>query len=418
MTAAAAVQTGPVETLAPSGPKPRVQTLDVIRGLAVLGILAVNADGFAAPMFGALNPATWPFPNEGATALSYWVMDVFFHHKFLTLFSMLFGVSVFLVGGTGADKAKNRVLWRRLAILFVLGLIHGFGIWWGDILTLYAVTGMIMLFCRSWGPRTLMVVGVLLYAFMATNGLDAAVLPNASPEARAAATAALIPPEAQIEGLRAMAAADMAEAKASWAGAYRVNVEGYPRLLMSIPFLAIPTLGLMMMGLSLFKSGFLAGRSRVWIYAVVIIAGVAALVFEGWLSWRTNIVGAPVLGGGTAETLLAPVIALAYASALMLLVRAGLMLRPLAATGRMAFTNYLTQSLIMTSLFWGGRGELMGEVDRPVLWAIVFAVWALQLVWSTMWLSKFEMGPFEWVWRSLTLGRRVPLRKRPNPAAA
>ena len=72
MTAAAAVQTGPVETLAPSGPKPRVQTLDVIRGLAVLGILAVNADGFAAPMFGALNPATWPFPNEGATALSYW----------------------------------------------------------------------------------------------------------------------------------------------------------------------------------------------------------------------------------------------------------------------------------------------------------------------------------------------------------
>lgn len=414
---AAVVQTNPAHTPAPGGPKPRVQTLDVIRGLAVLGILAVNADGFAAPIFASLNPATWPFPNEGATAVSYWVMDVFFHHKFLTLFSMLFGVSVFLVGGQG-DKGKSRILWRRLAILLVLGLMHGFGIWWGDILSLYAVTGMVMLFCRGWGPRTLMIVGVLLYAFMATNGLDAAVLPNASPESRAAATAALIPPEAQIEGMRAMAAAQMAEAKASWAGAWRVNAEAYPRLLMSIPFLLIPTLGLMMMGLGLFKSGFLAGRSRAWIYVAVIVAGVAALGFEGWLSWRANIVGAPVLGGAAAETMLAPVIALAYASVLMLLVKAGAMLRPLAAAGRMAFTNYLTQSLIMTSIFYGGRGGLMGEVDRPALWAIVVAVWALQLVWSTLWLSKFEMGPFEWVWRSLTHGRRVPLRKRPDPAAA
>ena len=77
----------------------------------------------------------------------------------------------------------------------------------------------------------------------------------------------------------------------------------------------------------------------------------------------------------------------------------------------MAFTNYLTQSLIMTTLFYGGRGfGLMGQVDRPALWAIVVAVWALQLVWSVLWLRRFQMGPLEWLWRSLTEGRRLPIR--------
>ena len=407
-----------VETGGPQAPpKARVQTLDVIRGMAVLGILAVNADGFAAPMFASLNPATWPFPNTGATAWSYWVMDAFFHHKFVTLFSMLFGVSVFLVGGAWGDKARGRVLWRRLAILLGLGLMHGFGLWWGDILSLYAVTGMIMLFCRSWGPKTLMVVGLALYLFMTVKGLDPVVLPNAEPEARAAATAALVPPEAQVEGMRAMAAADTARAKASWVGAYQVNAEAYVRLLSGNPFMIPQTLGLMMIGLSLFKSGFLAGRSATWRYVAVVAVGAAALAVAGWLSWRAVMDGAPVLGAREVSTVLTLLIALAYASALILIVRAGARLRPLAASGRMAFTNYLTQSLIMTSIFYGGRGGLMGEVDRPALWGIVLAVWALQLVWSPLWLSRFEMGLFEWVWRCLTHGRWVPLVKR-NPLSA
>lgn len=92
--------------LAPIKVKARIQSLDVIRGLSILGILAVNADGFAAPTVASLKPLIWPFPNQGWTALSYWVMDAFFHEKFVTLFSMLFGVSLFLVGGERSDKQK------------------------------------------------------------------------------------------------------------------------------------------------------------------------------------------------------------------------------------------------------------------------------------------------------------------------
>lgn len=175
-----------------------------------------------------------------------------------------------------------------------------------------------------------------------------------------------------------------------------------------------PTLGLMMIGLSLFKSGFLAGRSSTKRYATVIAAGTVALAIVSWMAWRKDIAEMPVLGEDAVGFFLTPAVSLAYASTLILLLRSGAvsLLSPFAAASRMAFTNYLTQSIIMTSIFYGGRGGLMGQINRPALWAIVLSVWALQLTWSPIWLSRFEMGPFEWVWRCLTYGRTVPFLKR------
>lgn len=391
--------------------KARIQALDVIRGVSILGILAVNADGFAAPMAAALNPLTWPFPNEGWTALSYWLMDAFFHEKFVTLFSMLFGISLFLVGGERTDKERSRILRRRLGFLFLFGMLHGFGIWWGDILSLYAAAGAIMFFCRSWRPRTLLIVGIGLFAVTTLNRIPVGALPFAPPQVRAEASARLVPSPQAVAKRKAAAAAAQEDFKASWAGAYRGNTQQYLRLLSGYPSFLPTTLGLMMIGLSLFKSGFFVGRSSTRRYAVTIALGACAAAVIGWLCWRKDVLGMPVLGGRVVEEALAPLVSLAYASALILLLRAGAgrVLAPFAAAGRMAFTNYLTQSIIMTTIFYGGRGALMGEVDRPALFAIVAAVWVLQLCWSTLWFSRFGTGPFEWVWRCLTLGRRVPL---------
>ncbi|WP_421729945.1 DUF418 domain-containing protein [Brevundimonas sp.] len=394
-------------------PKARIQALDLIRGLAILGILAVNADGFAATISASLRPETWPFPNEGWTAISFWIVKTFFHEKFLTIFSMLFGVSLFLVGGERADRARGRVLWRRLAVLFGLAMLHGFGIWWGDILSLYAVTGMIMLFCRSWRPRTLLIVGIALYAAMGIRDLPPAVLSFGSHEV--VATTQPVDQAAQqatSERRKASAAADIAEARSSWSAAYAANTKSYLRLLSGYLHIWPSTLGLMMIGLGLFKSGFLAGRSSARVYGAAIGVGAVALTVVGWLAWRSVILESPVLASHSLDYTLAPLISLGYVGALILLWRAGAALAPLAAAGRMAFTNYLTQSLIMTTIFYGGRGGLMGEIDRPGLWAIVIGIWTLQLIWSPLWLSRFEMGPLEWVWRCLTVGRRVPLRKQ------
>jgi uncharacterized protein len=376
----------------------RIAALDAIRGLAVLGILAVNAEAFGGPIEALHDMEAWPFPHEGATALSYWIVDLFFREKFITLFSMLFGVSVFLVGGERGDAVKSRLLRRRLAVLFGLAMLHGFGVWWGDILSLYAATGAVMFFCRSWRPRTLMITGLAVLGAM-----TALLLPFG------AADAASEPDKS------ADVAAAIATATASWAGAYDVNVRSYVQMLGGYPWALWPTLSLMMIGLALFKSGFFAGRSTTRRCQAVLGAGATALVVQAVLSWREVILLQPIAGSDVASGVLAPVIALGYAAGVILLLRsrAAPVLAPVAAAGRMAFTNYLAQSLIMTTLFYGGRFALMGQVDRPALWAIVIAVWAVQLTWSSWWLARFQYGPCEWAWRCLTLGRRVPFTRRP-----
>jgi uncharacterized protein len=393
--------------------KPRIQALDVFRGLAVLGVLAVNADGFAAPQIASLQPNMWFYPNAGATALSYWIMETFFHEKFLTIFSMLFGISLFLVGGDGSDSRRGRIVVRRLAILLAFGLLHGFAIWWGDILSLYAITGLVMIFCRAWPPKVLLGLGVALYATMAFSTIPSAAYPFASPSEKAGAISERVQDPAALKIQQSMVTQATVEAKSSWGGAYRWNTQEYLNLLYGNPWLVPQTLALMMIGLSLFKSGFLAGRSSFQRYLAVLVTGTVSLVMVGWLAWQVVMLERQVLGERGFMLLLAPLVSLAYVAGLVLLLKAGTgrLLSPLAAAGRMAFTNYLTQSLLMTSIFYGGRGGLMGEVDRPGLWAITICIWILQLIWSPLWLARFEMGPLEWVWRSLTLGRRVPLRK-------
>jgi uncharacterized protein len=183
------------------------------------------------------------------------------------------------------------------------------------------------------------------------------------------------------------------------------------------------TAAVMMIGMALFKLGFLSGNAPRWVYGLMLALGAAALAVVGWqawLNWQAQFDPLHMIGRGTlANTALSIFVSLGYASLLVLLVKAGarFLTEPLAAVGRMAFTNYIAQSLIMTTIFWGGwRGfGLWGEVDRPTLWAIVLAVWALQLIWSPLWLSRFEMGPLEWIWRRLSYGKPVRIAK-PAPA--
>lgn len=398
--------------LAPVTPKQRIATLDLIRGLAVLGILAVNAGGFAATMSAYSIADLWPFPNEGWAAVSKWVVDAFFHSKFISLFSMLFGVSLFLVGGERSDKPRGRLLRRRLFWLVVIALFHGLALWWGDVLLLYAWAGFFVMFARSWRPRTLFTVGAILFGlFAALQILGPLAIGFAPPEKQAEIMAQMHPTAERIAAVRA----EIADGAGSLAGAYRQNTAGW--IALQIPSLlafVFSTAGLMMIGLGLFKTGFLTGARKAGLYAGVVVAAGAALALVAWLAWRKDIGGEDLLWAGGVEFLLSPLIGLSYASILILIWKAGAagLLAPLAAAGRMALTNYLAQSLIMTTLFYGGRGlGLMGQVDRPALWGIVVAVWIVQLIWSPLWLSRFSMGPVEWVWRRLTYGRPVSIRK-------
>jgi uncharacterized protein len=394
---------------APVAAAQRIVTLDVLRGAAVLGILAVNAAAFALPMMAIeMSSSPSPFPAEAnASGVAQWVVAVFFRQKFVTLFSLLFGVSIFLVGGEGGDAAKERVLRRRLLFLALFGLIHGAAFWYGDILLLYAWSGLFVMMMRSMPAKRLIWIGAGATVALATLQAGLMLLAANFPEAMSGGGAS--------DG--AVAAA-IAAYQSGWADAALENLKAWAISQgMSLLMYVFSTIPLMMLGMGLFKAGFFHGRIPTRVYAMLIAGGAVVLAVLGVLEWMEIQAGPEVeaTGGWAMAVASYPlIITLGYASALILATTRGVgwLRRALAPVGRMAFTNYLTQTLIMTTIFympWGPR--LFGQVDYPMQWAIVVGVWALQLIWSPMWLSRFTMGPFEWLWRRLSYGRDLPLRR-------
>lgn len=398
--------------LAPTEVKDRIFQLDVLRGWAILGILAVNAVSFAWPFQVLMSEAPPPGSTSQADLIGLWVTDVFFHDKFRTLFTLLFGVSVFLVGGEKTDETRGGLLWRRLIWLAVFGVLHGVVLWYGDILLHYAYCGLLMMLMRSWSARRLLWIGgtvTLLWAVL--GALVAWGMANAPAEfaAQMEAGRPASSPEAIAEAVAAY--------RAGWPGGLLENIEVWASFqLMFSPFLIPVTVPLMMLGLGLFKSGYLSGRSPIWVYLLVILIGGANLCALAVWNWQDTMAGAadPTRGLAAAAGGAAVLITLFYASVLILLIRFGLkpLVAWLAPVGRMAFTNYLTQTLIMVTLYYAPWGPMwFGEHGPAQMWVVVGAIWAAQIVWSPLWLLVFTMGPLEWVWRCLTYGRWVPLRK-------
>jgi uncharacterized protein len=391
----------------------RIIHLDVLRGLAILGILLVNAPAFGMPMQVIDRPTLSPLPFEAADQTAWWVMTTFFHGKFVTLFSMLFGVSLFLVGGERrTDPERDHVLRRRLLWLILFGVLHGALIWFGDILTLYGLMGLIMLLCRSWRVRRLLVVGGLLFL------LSTLLLVGGQIGMQ------LAPPEVQAEQARQFGSAAevrerISDYQSGLAGSHLANLKTWSFLVIGQLIAFGPmTLGLMMWGLALFKLGVLQGRAPTRTYVLMAAAGAAALAVIGWNAQDQIVDAFPSATFGfdaLPNFTLAAVVTLGYIGTVNLALR-GRLLRPvflaLAPVGRMAFTNYIAQSLIMTTIFYAGRGlGLYGRLDWAQWSAIVAAVWLLQLIWSPLWLSRFTMGPLEWVWRRLSYGRPLALRR-------
>lgn len=408
MTETPATVHDPIADPAPVRSTDRLFSLDAVRGLAVLGILAVNAVAFAQPDPVIMNPSLQPGGLDGDAAAAWQTMHVFFQDKMRTLFSMLFGASIFLIGGERSDLIRGGLLRRRLFWLGLFGLLHGLLFWSGDILLLYALSGFVVLLVRSWSARRLLIAGVALNVICSAIYVGLmAMLHMAPPEALADFNW-----DASPDQISEMIAAYQGDALATTLTVMSDWAAGVP--MVAIAFIPA-TAGLMMIGMGLFKSGFLAGRAPGWVYGVFMALGAAALALIHIETAALVASGFPLVETmmRPANTFLSPLVSLAYAGAVILMARHGLklILTPLANAGRMAFTNYLAQTLIMTTIFYGGRGlGYFGQIGWPELWFIVLGVWVLQLVWSTLWLSRFSMGPLEWGWRRLTYGKGVALR--------
>jgi len=407
-------------------PGERIATLDIVRGVAVMGILAMNIVAFAMPEAAYLNPMA--YGTNGPADLASWAFSfVLIDGKMRGLFSFLFGASILLVieRAEAAGRDPAIVHYSRMFWLLVFGLIHFYLIWYGDILSLYAPVGMIAFFFRRQATTALvgMALGLIAVQFLLFAGLafsfhmaaEAAAAPHASADA--------VRQWAEMqEGLGPYTPAQLAEILGRFRGSYGGIVdhmlhEQALEPLRSLGIFGWETLGYMLLGMAALKSGFLSGAWTNARYARVMLVGfgigIPAYALLAWLQLRGGFDVPGVLTWGLAATVpLRPLMIGAIAAAIILATRrGGALVARIAAAGRAAFTNYLGTSLLMTALFYGYGGGLFGTLSRIQLWLPVIVTWALILLWSKPWLDRFNYGPFEWLWRSLARWQLQPMRK-------
>ncbi len=364
----------------------RITSLDLIRGVAVLGILLMNAVNFK---FGRA-----PYFNLSAGGSETWLDwavgilgEVFVDQKFMGLFSLLFGAGMILFIDRASGRGRRAValnLWRN-ALLLAIGILH-LQMWDGDVLAVYAVSSVFLLALRKLPDRALISLGVAVFALSVASTLMAQYIANTTGES--------------LSGL--WAPGEIAEEEYVW-----------------IPFLLgffLRALGLILVGAGLYRTGFMNGGFPARTYRLTAVVGLAVglpLAAAGVIITAVNDYSREVAFIGQIPNTLGTIpCSLGYMSLIILWNNRGdsWLKERLRAVGRMALTNYLSQTvlgvLVMTLLL----GDV-GYVNRSAVLVFVFAVWALQLWWSSAWLGRFLFGPVEWLWRVGTYRSGQPLRR-------
>jgi uncharacterized protein len=415
--------------------QPRILTLDIVRGVAVMGILAMNIVAFAMPPQAYVNPLA--YGAESAADLASWSFSfIFIDGKMRGLFSFLFGASMLLVIQLAekSGESPRRVTFARQLWLLLFGMIHYYFIWYGDILIGYALIGMAAWLFRDQEPRTLVRWGVALVlvqllvmaslAFYA-HSLAAAIAAGDTSAATLAEWTELTR-EATIptaSGLRE----EMARYLGPWSEvvAYQLTERAMMPYFFTLVFGA-ETLAYMLFGMAALKGGYLTGgwddaRYRRAALIGLAVAIPAYVVLAALLLAEDFAVTALFTYAFAATVPFRPAMIVAYAALIILATRrGGWLVDRIAATGRAAFSNYLGASIVMTGLFYGWGLGWFGSLSRIELWPVVLAAWALMLAWSKPWLDRFQYGPLEWLWRSLARWEVQPFRKRTavGPVAA
>jgi uncharacterized protein len=409
----------------------RIVTLDIIRGIAVMGIFSVNITAFAMIEGAYFNPPTYGGADGANLAL--WIANlILIDGKMRSLFSMLFGASMLLVIQRAAANGESppKVHFARMAVLFAIGWLHYHLIWWGDILKDYAFVGCIAFLWRNASVKKLLgwgigfyIFGMLFFGSFIVQMLQWDQAAHAAGASRAAIdnwndfARMMYPPAADV-------AKDLALHRGSWLGIAHYWVVEKPFSWVQGMLMFTPeTLALMLFGMAGYKSGFLTGewdntRYRKWAIVGLSLGALASIaVAIADIQSRFYV---PMVFGGFIVGL-APfrvLMAAGYAALVILLTRnSGWLAQRIAATGRAAFSNYLGTSLIATFVFYGWGLGYYGYAERWQAWLLVPTVWAIMLLWSKPWLERFHYGPLEWVWRTLARGKVQPFRKR-LPAAA
>jgi uncharacterized protein len=424
----------------------RVAAVDVIRGVALLGILAMNIASFAWP--GAVYAIPIMAEGYGPLDTPLWAFNhVVFETKMMSLFSMLFGAGLVLM----SDRADSRgaklrgVYYRRVFWLLLIGIAHAALVWEGDVLVLYALCGFLLYPFRKLKPRTLIITGVVFNLLLAPVLFGFRLFGIPYMERTAQRVDAQVKVEEKPgwwdqsvhDAWKEMSKEEMPKREktleqiAKYRGPYGELVKERAISVLWEPLMFLfagwwMAGGRMLIGMGFMKLGVFAAKLQPSTYKKMMIwgygIGLPYMLFDAWHQsshgfflghrlWYT-------LDGWPLITLLGSIpVVIGHIGLVMLVYQAGAvpwLTRRLAAVGRMALTNYLMTSIVCTTIFYGYGFDLFATLHRPMLYLVVLAIWTVQLLISPIWLRIFRYGPFEWLWRSLTYWKLQPILARPS----
>lgn len=402
-------------------PASRLRSLDLLRGVAILGILPMNIVAFGLPMAAYQNPLALGSISQGEW-WSWRIAHLLFDQRFMSIFAAMFGAGILLLGERAPRPGLTVAgrFYRRMGWLLLFGLLHAHLLWYGDILFAYAVCGMLVFPLRRLGSGWLIAIGsaVLAVPIVVFVGLHLAMTISGA------------------EGLGEMreswapSAHSIQEATAAYRGGW---LEQMPQrvsasLVMQSGVFLLWSLwrasGLMLLGMVLLRWGFLSGRwsTGAYVLGAIVGFGVGGAI-SGWGLHRNEAIAYAMVDAmtlGAIPNYLGSLFgALGWASAVLAIWRvmgAVPLVAAFEAIGRTSFSNYLLQTALCTWIFYGHGLGWYGHVDRAHLWLVVLGVWVVQFTATDLWLRWFRIGPVEWVWRSLSEGRLLPLRDVPLPA--
>ena len=363
----------------------RITSLDLIRGVAVLGILLMNAVSFK---FGHV--PYWNLSAGGSETWLDWAVgifgEIFVDQKFMGLFSLLFGAGIMLFierAHARGGLAVRLNLWRNV-LLLAIGLLH-VQLWDGDVLMIYALSAFVLLALRKLPSRSLVAIGAVLFLLPIANDFWMQSIANST--------------DSPLTGIWTNPGADIEEV-IGLTPAFNYAMRG---------------LGMILMGAGLYRLGFMNGGMSTRVYRTVAIAGIGSglsLAALGVVLVAANDFSKEVAFIGNIPNNLGTIPASLGYMSLIILWNQGSdnwLKRRLRAVGRMALTNYLAQSILGVLVLSVVLSDV--TVNRAGVLLFVLAVWAVQLWWSQTWLDRFRFGPAEWLWRVATYRRAQPLRR-------
>jgi uncharacterized protein len=420
-----AASTISAETVAPVAGGERIASLDFIRGIAVMGILAANIIVFGQPSAAYIYPDGFLIDDGDPQGWMWIAQFVLIDGKMRGLFTLLFGAGLILFLEKSDSKGKGRGLQaRRLLWLGLFGLLHFFFIWFGDILFLYAAMGLLTLLAVRLSATKLFVMGGLGLTLGSAAFAGLLTLPYLVADTDLGKQPAFSQERTELMDAKVDMLAegetyqDLILNQGYLAFVEHNFTENIGILAFNLFVGLLETAPLMLIGMAFYKIGLFDGRlnqrkQRMWGWIALIVGAAASFMLAsfvregGFTFYGTK---AAFMGYSTFPRFIM-VFGLAALLASFGLQARGWLSDRISAAGRAAFTNYLGTSIVMLFVFHGWALGLFGQLNRPQLYLVVVLTWVLMLIWSKPWLERYRYGPLEWLWRCLTYGKLFPNRR-------